>query len=112
MSSEHVYTGVIRWLLYAALVFMAAMLVVYVPSSGPKVFQELSDAMAGKLREWFPHSELECLVMYPIYFTNIIVIVGLAAALPMIVRESKAAAIVAVAVLALLVLMTLGLVRG
>jgi len=103
-SSEEVYSTVTQWLVYAAFVIMVVTLALRISADPQNVFLQLNDAVNGKMDTWRPATPYDYWVLYALYFTNLIVAVGLAASLPSLIKESKAVAVVAIILIFIILL--------
>jgi len=110
-ESDHLYAEATRRLLYAAFILLAAALVTHLALS-PDALTQLEKAVRGEVSSWAPERFSDHLVMYAIYFINLVVPIGLVYILPALYRENKAAATLTVFILALLILEILGVLRA
>jgi cytochrome bd-type quinol oxidase subunit 2 len=110
-EADRLYAEATRRLLYAAFIVLAAALVTHLALS-PDALTQLEKAVRGEVSSWAPERFSDHLVMYAIYFINLVVPIGLVYILPTLYRENKAAVALTVFILVLLILEILGVLRA
>jgi len=110
-ESDHLYAEATRRLLYAAFIVLAAALVTHLALS-PDALTQLEKAVRGEVSTWAPEKFSDHLVLYAIYFINLVVPIGLVYILPTLYRENKAVATLTVFILVLLILEIIGVLRA
>jgi hypothetical protein len=110
-EADSLYAEATRRLLYAAFIVLAATLVTHLALS-PDSLTQLEKAVRGEVSSWAPERFSDHLVLYAIYFINLVVPIGLVYILPTLYRENKAAATLTVFIVVLLILEILGVLRA
>jgi hypothetical protein len=110
-EADSLYAEATRRLLYAAFILLAAALVTHLALS-PDALTQLEKAVRGEVSSWAPERFSDHLVLYAIYFINLVVPIGLVYILPTLYRENKAATALTVFILVLLILEILGVLRA
>jgi hypothetical protein len=110
-ESDHLYAEATRRLLYAAFILLAAALVTHLALS-PDALTQLEKAVRGEVSTWAPERFSDRLVLYAVYFINLVVPIGLVYILPTLYRENKAVATLTVFILVLLILEIIGVLRA
>ncbi|MEM4651212.1 MAG: hypothetical protein QW086_05225 [Pyrobaculum sp.] len=110
-EADRLYAEATRRLLYAAFILLAAALVTHLALS-PDALTQLEKAVRGEVSSWVPEKFSDHLVLYAIYFINLVVPIGLVYILPTLYRENKAVAALTVFILVLLILEILGVLRA
>ncbi len=109
-EADQLYAEVTERLLYVAFVALAAALVAHLVLS-PDALTQLEAAMRGEVSSWAPERFSDHLILYAIYFINLVVPIGLVYILPTLYRENKAAATLTVIILVVLILAILGVLK-
>jgi len=109
-EADQLYAEVTRRLLYVAFIVLAAALATHLALS-PDALTQLEKAMRGEVSSWAPERFSDHLVLYAIYFINLVVPIGLVYILPALYRENKAVATLTVFILVLLILEILGVLK-
>jgi len=110
-EADRLYAEATRRLLYAAFIVLAAALVTHLALS-PDALTQLEKAVRGEVSTWAPEKFSDHLVLYAIYFINLVVPIGLVYMLPTLYRENKAVATLTVFILVLLILEIIGVLRA
>jgi hypothetical protein len=109
-EADQLYAEITRKLLYVAFITLAAALVAHLALS-PDALTQLEAAMRGEVSSWAPKRFTDRLVLYAIYFINLVVPIGLVYILPTLYRENKAATTLTVIILVVLILEILGVLK-
>jgi hypothetical protein len=110
-EADQLYAEVTKRLLYAAFILLAAALATHLALS-PDALTQLEATVRGEVSSWAPEKFSDHLVLYAIYFINLVVPIGLVYILPALYRENKAAVALTVFILVLLILEILGVLRA
>jgi hypothetical protein len=109
-EADRLYAEATRRLLYAAFILLAAALVTHLALS-PDALTQLEKAVRGEVSSWAPERFSDRLVLYAIYFINLVVPIGLVYILPALYRENKPATALTVFILVLMILEILGVLK-
>jgi hypothetical protein len=110
-EADQLYAEATRRLLYAAFILLVAALVTHLALS-PDALTRLEKAMSGEVSRWAPERFSDRLVLYAIYFINLVVPIGLVYILPTLYRENKPATALTVIILVVLILEILGVLKA
>ncbi|MFZ8809949.1 MAG: hypothetical protein ACO2PN_17825 [Pyrobaculum sp.] len=109
-EADQLYAEVTRRLLYVAFIILAAALVAHLALS-PDALTQLEAAMRGEVSSWTPERFSDHLILYAIYFINLVVPIGLVYILPTLYRENRPATALTVIILVVLILVILGILK-
>ena len=109
-EADQLYAEVTRRLLYVAFIVLAAALVAHLALS-PDALTQLEVAMRGEVSSWTPERFSDHLILYAIYFINLVVPIGLVYILPTLYRENRPTTALTVVILAVLILVILGILK-